>query len=377
MIISDMIWTGITLLALYIGGNTYLFIRLWQLVVQQPLWLRIGFILLFAVVATSLFVSLALRNANLPTPLAQVLFGIGSAWLVFLLYAVMLLIVADVIKLLCPTFQYGTFYALGATLLLLVFGYINYRNPRVEHLEITTDKSLDRDNYRIVMASDIHLGYGTTRRDLARYIELINSQQPDVVVIAGDLIDNSIKPVAEGDMCEEFNHVTARDGVYMCAGNHEYISGIDAVEEYLSTSCVHLLRDDVARLSSGISIIGRDDRMNRNRMPLEELATQCEEQDFVVVLDHQPKSVMRDADASFNEMMKVASHSDLHLSGHTHRGQIWPLSWLTDAMYAQSHGYRKWGDSCHVVVSSGLSLWGPPFRIGTQSEIWVIDIKRQ
>ena len=171
-----MIWTGITLLALYIGGNTYLFIRLWQLVAQQPLWLRIGFILLFAVVATSLFVSLALRNANLPTPLTQVLFGIGSAWLVFLLYAVMLLIVADVIKLICPTFQYGTLYALGATLLLLVFGYINYRNPRIEQLEITTDKSVDRDNYRIVMASDIHLGYGTTRRDLARYIELINSQ---------------------------------------------------------------------------------------------------------------------------------------------------------------------------------------------------------
>ena len=135
-----MIWTGITLLALYIGGNTYLFIRLWQLVAQQPLWLRIGFILLFAVVATSLFVSLALRNANLPTPLTQTLFGIGSAWLVFLLYAVMLLIVADVIKLLCPTFQYGTLYALGATLLLLVFGYINYRNPRVEKIAIQSEK---------------------------------------------------------------------------------------------------------------------------------------------------------------------------------------------------------------------------------------------
>ena len=141
-----MIWAGITLLVLYIGGNTYLFIRLWQLVAQQPLWLRIGFILLFAVVATSLFVSFALRNANLPTPLTQTLFGIGSTWLVFLLYTVILLIVTDVIKLLCPTFQYGTLYALGATLLLLLFGYINYRNPRVEHLVSTTDKRLERDN---------------------------------------------------------------------------------------------------------------------------------------------------------------------------------------------------------------------------------------
>lgn len=373
-----MMWAGITLLGLYIGGNIYLFIRLWQLMAQLPLWLRIGFILLFAIVVSALFVSFALRDANTPAIITQTLFRIGSSWLVFLLYAVLLMIVADIARWIFPSFHYGTLCTLGVTLLLLIYGYINYRNPHVEHLHIKSEKPLNVDNYRIVMASDIHLGYGTTRKDLARYIELINAQQGDVVVIVGDLIDNSIKPVAEEDMCAEFQHVTARDGVYMSPGNHEYISGIEATVEYLTTTNVRLLRDSTATLPSGISIIGRDDRMNRHRATLEELTAQCNRDNFIVVLDHQPKSVMKSAAASFNEMMNIASHANLHLSGHTHRGQIWPLSWLTDVMYGGcSHGIRTWGDYCHVVVSSGLSLWGPPFRIGTQSEIWVIDIRSE
>ena len=372
-----MAWGWLTILALYTGSNIYLFIRLWQLVAQQPLWLRIGFIVVFLFVASALLASMFLRNTSLPPMLLRMLFQAGSVWLLFLLYAVLLLIVADVARAIFPALQHGTLYALGATLLLLIYGNINYRNPRVEKIAIQSEKPINVESYRIVMASDIHLGYGTSRRDLARYVELINEQHGDVVVIVGDLIDNSLTPVAKEDMCAEFDRVTARDGVYMCAGNHEYISNIDAVESYLSTTPVRLLRDSVVTLPSGIAIIGRDDRMNRQRAELESLAAQCEEQDFVVVLDHQPKSVMGDGDASFNEMMNIASHSNLHLSGHTHRGQIWPLSWLTDAMYGQSHGYSKWGDSCHVVVSSGLSLWGPPFRIGTQSEIWVIDITRQ
>lgn len=370
-----MMWAGITLFGLYIVGNTYLFIRLWQLIAHQPLWLRIGFILLFTVVVLALFASFTLRDAEIPATITQTLFRIGSTWLVFLLYAVLLLIIADIARLIFPSFHHGTLCALGITILLLVYGYINYRTPHVEHLEIKSEKPLAADNYRIVMASDIHLGYGTSRQDLARYVNLINAQQGNVVVIVGDLIDNSIKPVVKDDMCAEFQRITASDGVYMSPGNHEYISNIESVVEYLSTTNVQLLRDSVVTLPSGISIIGRDDRTNRHRATLEELAAQCNEHDFIVVLDHQPKNIMRSSEDSFNEMMNIASQSNLHLSGHTHRGQIWPLSWLTDAMYGQSHGHSMWGDYCHVVVSSGLSLWGPPFRIGTQSEIWVIDIK--
>lgn len=88
---------------------------------------------------------------------------------------------------------------------------------------------------------------------------------------------------------------------------------------------------------------------------------------WVVVfsLNHQPYSLAE------TDSLKV----DLLLCGHTHRGQVFPLNLITDKLYEQSHGYRKWSYS-HIWVSSGLSLWGPPFRIGTQSDFAVIDIKK-
>ncbi|HJA87137.1 MAG TPA: metallophosphoesterase, partial [Candidatus Parabacteroides intestinavium] len=69
----------------------------------------------------------------------------------------------------------------------------------------------------------------------------------------------------------------------------------------------------------------------------------------------------------------VQAGVDLQFSGHTHHGQVWPLNWLTDYLFEVSHGYKQIG-STHVYVSSGLSLWGPPFRIGTQSELIIFEL---
>jgi predicted MPP superfamily phosphohydrolase len=101
--------------------------------------------------------------------------------------------------------------------------------------------------------------------------------------------------------------------------------------------------------------------MNRERRALKDIADFA---GYTIVLDHQPSSIEESAEQG----------ADLHISGHTHRGQVWPLSWLTDAIYEQSYGHRKWRNS-DVIVSSGLSLWGPPFRIGTDSELVVIVLQ--
>ena len=84
----------------------------------------------------------------------------------------------------------------------------------------------------------------------------------------------------------------------------------------------------------------------------------------VVVIDHQPYHLQQVDDAGV----------DLQFSGHTHHGQVWPISLLTDHIFEQSHGYRKWQNT-HIFVSSGLSLWGPPFRIGTKSDMAVFRLK--
>jgi predicted MPP superfamily phosphohydrolase len=357
-----MMWAWLAMMVVYLGGNGYLYWRFLQAIASLPLGLRITLSILFWIAATALFLSLALRDSSIP--FTQGLFKIGSTWMVFLLYMVLATALFDIVGRIIPLGIHSIWCALAVTIPLLIYGYINYRMPRAEHITIDIDKPIEGGSYRMVAISDVHLGHGTDRADLARYVDMINSHNPDVVLIIGDLIDNSIKPVIEGDMLEEFKRIEARDGIYMVPGNHEYISNIERCEEHIATSPIVMLRDSIVTLPSGIQIIGRDDRFNHKRVPLDSLVMRAEASRPIVVLDHQPHDIVA------SDRLGV----DIHLSGHTHRGQVWPLSWLTDAIYDQSHGYRKW-ENTHAYVSSGLSLWGPPFRIGTHSDMAVIDIE--
>ena len=351
------------MLLLYFGANTYIFIHIFKALSAAPVAVRVAFVVLFWVASLALFVAFAMRHAEGWAWLERGLFVVGSAWLVFVLYMTLMTLCADVAHLIFPAFRYGVWWALGVTAVLLTYGYINYRSPRIEQFEIVTPK-LATPALRIVAISDVHLGYGTTRAMLERYVERINSLEADVVIIAGDLIDNSIIPVRQAAMNETLSVIEARQGVYMVLGNHEYISGVDECLDYLATTPIVVLRDSVARLDTGVALIGRDDRMNRRRRSVDELVADTSADLFTILVDHQPYDIAQ------SERLGI----DLHLSGHTHRGQVWPLSWLTDIIYEQSHGLRKWGGTTAYVMQ-GLSLWGPPFRIGTQSEIVVIDLK--
>lgn len=348
------------------GANFYIFVRVVQAMCALPLWLRVAFGVVYWIAACGMFISLGMRNVAMPEFLHRTLHIVGTSWLLFTLYMAVALLVADVVHWIVPSFHHGVWYALGLTLMVLVAGYVNYRNPRVEHISIETDKPVEGGRLRLVAMSDVHLGYGTTRKDLAHYVDIVNSENPDIVVIVGDLIDNSILPVKKADMCCEFERVETRYGIYMAAGNHEYISGIDECRNYLKTTPIHLLSDSVARPLNGVEIVCRDDRQNLRRAKLDSLLMASETESFKIVLDHQPNAIQ--------ESQK--SNIDLHLSGHTHRGQVFPLNLLTDHIFEQSHGYRKWGDT-HAYVMTGLSLWGPPFRIGTHSELLVVDIIAQ
>ncbi len=348
---------------IYICANGYLFFRTLQAFAWLPLWGKILLSLLFWVAACALFVTIGLRDSQLPGWLLKSLFTVGAVWMVFLLYSVLSLAVLDLIKVAVPNMGHTLWYSLPITTLLLVYGYINYQNPKIEHIEVTTNRNFTGNKLRVVAVSDIHLGYGTGTAALTKYVELINAQNPDVVLIAGDLIDNSIKPLLGEDFDKILSTIKAPLGVYMSPGNHEYISGIDSVERYLKNTTVTMLRDSVVTLKNGVQIILRDDRTNRYRKSLSELIATTNAQQPVVVVDHQPYN-LSEADS-----LKV----DLLVAGHTHRGQVFPLNLLTDCLYEQSHGYRKWKYT-HIWVSSGLSLWGPPFRVGTNSDIAIVDI---
>ncbi len=358
------------LLGVYIIGNLYIFIRFLQTVGHLGCPTKITLSILFWIAALSLIISLAGRDI-LPDLLRKILYFGGSIWLVFTLYMVISLLALDLIKLTTGLIRYPFFTAFGITALLLLYGYVNYRHPKVERIGLDLPYSQESkiNNFgksgeiKIAAISDVHLGDLTGKRALSKYADLINSLEPDIILIAGDLIDNSVKPLYKTNMAEELNKLNAPMGIYMVPGNHEYISGIGETEKFLAATKIRLLRDSVIALPCGIDIIGRDDHSNRNRASKEELLGKCINRECAILLDHQPYNLAE------SDSLKIF----LQFSGHTHHGQIWPISLITEKLYEQSHGYRKWNNS-HIYVSSGLSLWGPPFRIGTRSDMALFTI---
>ena len=198
---------------------------------------------------------------------------------------------------------------------------------------------------------------------VAKWIDIVNSENPDLVLIAGDIVDMSYRPVIEEDMAAEFRRMKAP--VYACLGNHEYYSGEPNAELFYREAGINLLIDSVADFN-GISIIGRDDRTNPNRLTLKQLQEKYPalNSQFSILLDHQPYHLEEAEQCGI----------DFQLSGHTHRGQVWPISWITDAIYECSWGSHQRGKTSYY-VSSGLGIWGAKFRIGSQSEYIVVNLK--
>ena len=356
----------LSIIAAYLCGNIYIFVRALQTLSSLSLGWKVVFSLGYWLAALALVLSIfVLRHIEIPEVLSQGLFNIGSVWLVFTLYMVLALLITDISKLIVPTLKtYGFVVSFGFTVCLLTYGYFNYKHPDINHLDITLDKPLQGQPMKIVAISDVHLGNGTRKPQLQKFVEMINAQEPDLIIIGGDLIDNSLIPLYQQKMVEELNQLKAPMGIYLAPGNHEYISGMEACEQFLKGTPIRLLRDSIVTLPNGLQLIGRDDRSNRRRLPIAELIKQADSMKPTLLIDHQPYEVAK----------KDSLGIDIQFSGHTHRGQVWPFSLLVDNMYEQSHGYRRWTNS-HVYVSSGLSLWGPPFRIGTKSDMVVMKVK--
>lgn len=315
-----------------------------------------------------LFLDIAGKLDHLPMPVAQVLYEIGTSSIIVLLYAVMLFLVVDILRLvrvLPAAWVTHSGYGSGVVFFLLVavflYGYFNYMHKERVALTLETSKPLPHD-YKVVMLSDLHLGYHNPRKELARWVDMVNAEKPDFVLIAGDIIDVSVRPLLEENAAEEFRRIKAP--VYACLGNHEYYSGSPEARKFYEDAGIRLLSDTNAVIDDAITIIGRDDRTNTRRKPLAHLMQVVNKDNYTIVLDHQP----------YHLDQAERSGVDFQLSGHTHRGQVWPMSWVTDKMYECSWGSHQRGNTRYY-VSSGIGIWGGKFRIGTQSEYVVATLR--
>ena len=360
---KNMMWMFLFMI-LPIVALFYVGWHVWVLLPLPRLW-RVLIIAVGVLCFLLLFTAVGRKLDNIPLPLARVLYEVGTSSLFVLLYMVILFLVLDLGRLLrlVPKTWLHANGTMAITLTLLLFGvflygHLHYKNKVRVTLELHSSKPLPR-TYKAVMASDLHLGYHNPRKELARWIDMINHENPDFILIAGDIIDGSMRPLTEEHMADEFHRLKAP--VYACLGNHEYFSGSPQARQFYKDAGIRLVIDEAAVIDSSLVIIGRDDRMNMRRKPLKELVGDAN--NYTIVLDHQPYNLER----------AEAAGVDFQLSGHTHRGQVWPISWITDAIYECSWGKHQRGNT-HYYISSGLGIWGGKFRIGSQSEYVVATI---
>lgn len=351
-------------LILLLAGATYVSWRIWH-ILPLAISLRWGAVALFwicfAVMVSNFFVL-----DRIPLNVATILYEIGYSWIFVLLYLFMTFILLDTGKLihLVPhsflnSSLWGTLSVAFVLVAVFVYGNINYYDKARVNIEEKTSKKLSKP-VKMVMVSDLHLGYHNRRNEFRKWVDLINNEKPDIILIAGDIIDNSTRPLVEEGIAEEFHRFNAP--VYACTGNHEFISGEENAQKFLSTTGITLLRDSVVTIGD-LCIIGRDDRSNRHRTALGKLMKQADTGKYTILLDHQPYHLEQAERAGI----------DFQFSGHTHHGQVFPINYITDAIYEDAFGPWRRGNT-HYYVSSGIGIWGGKFRIGTRSEYVVMTV---
>lgn len=359
----------ILMIILFLGANYYVFYRIWMMIPNNIIAKTI-FVVLAVGVLLSFFLSF-FGSKILPMPVLSILYKTGTSWIFIFIYLLITFLVLDLSQVthLLPVgqFMYHSWLGLGilagTIALIMLGGYINYVQKKRVPLEIVVDKqNTINDTLKIVAISDLHLGHGVGSKEFKRWVELINKEKPDLLLLAGDIIDNDCRPLYHQHMAEIFHTINTKYGIYAVFGNHEYISNAPQSMKFLQDAGIVILRDSAVLVNDLVYILGRDDKSNPERKSIEELTNNLDRSRSIIMLDHQP----------YHLENVEKNNIDLQISGHTHYGQIWPISWITNLMYEKSYGYLKKGNS-HIYVTSGIGIWGGKFRIATNSEYVVID----
>ena len=360
-----------TMLVVILGANFYIFFRLWHLIPPFPAS-RILLVFLGILLAVLPFLSMGL-GPNFPYWVSSMMYRIGCSWLIMTLYLAALFFFLDLIRIIgvLPLHRimfhsWVGFGALSLVMAVLMGGAnIRYHNKKRVEFTIKTEKRMGAGKpLKVVAIADLHLGYGVGIKEFRKWINIVNQEVPDLVLIAGDAFDNRLDPAVERNFAALFGEFKSKYGVYFVLGNHEYIANISEDIDFLNSAGVTVLKDDVALVGDSFWVAGRDDRSNPERKTVAQLTDSLDKSKPIILIEHQPYHL---------EEVEAAG-VDLYFAGHTHDGQVFPVSWITKAMYELSHGYLQKGSS-HFYVTSGIGLWGGKFRIGTQSEYVVINME--
>lgn len=253
-------------------------------------------------------------------------------------------------------------YLLGPVL-IVGLGVWNFHTLRIRHFGISVPRGASAvDHLRVVFAADLHLSERTARGFMTRFVDKVNAQEPDIVLLGGDTIEGGQRPDNLAFWEGRFHRLRPKYGVYAVPGNHErYARG---PLDFFEKAGIRLLSDEVVRVDGVLTLAGRNDAWRRSgRLPVADLLKDTPRDLPLIVLDHQPVD---------NDAISRAG-ADVQLSGHTHHGQLWPVNYVTAHRYELDWGYKLKGRT-HVFVTCGVQLWGPQVRTTGVSEILVIDL---
>lgn len=306
------------------------------------------------------------------------LLGLVSAYCMgIFLYLLLFSIAADLLVLVFRLLRFPFtshqhfqgFVTLGIlllTALTCLYGFYNARQIDLVSYEVSMENKRDISDLNLVMISDLHLGAVGSEDRLEEIVGQINALEPDVVCIAGDFFDTDFASIRDPEAAiETLQKIRSTFGTYACLGNHDAGQTFPQMVSFLEQANINLLQDEYTVIDDRLVLVGRLDASpiggygGITRKELSEFFTLEDPTLPVIVLDHNPANIH-----------SYSSDADLILSGHTHKGQVFPANLITNAMYTVDHGYyRKDAQSPHVIVTSGVGTWGMPMRVGSDCEI--------
>ena len=266
------------------------------------------------------------------------------------------------------------------TVLLILFGYWNLHNVIRTDYRIETDKEIRTEGYRIALIADVHYGVSLTYEELLEKCREINAANPDIVILCGDIIDDSANANEMREVYRALGTLDSEFGTYYVHGNHDRPFSFMkddytyTEEEQIATmeeNGITVLTDDVVQITDNFVLVGRNDQSSSSfghgkRMTLDQLFATVDQEDFVLVLDHQPKEYAENGEIG----------TDLLLSGHTHGGQLFPLNLLMEVIPFNDglYGLYAIDSDTAAIVTSGFAGWNFPVKTAAPAEYVIIDV---
>lgn len=367
----------------YAAVNYYIFRRMRQSLEISPKWFKWVMSILYVITAVSYFVAKGLLG-NTYSFYYDFFLYTGAFGFALVVYVLQILIIIDLGRFIIRKSKYNyllkdnyprkKFIAFITTIILtgilVTAGEINADDIVVRELNIELPyEHVPYSEIRLMFFSDLHLSPLNDERQMDHIIKINKELKPDIILMGGDIVDDTEGNLHRDNVDVLMKKLYAPKGVYTILGNHEYIVGAEKSIKFLKECGVNVIRDTVIVFDDFLQIAGRDDFTSERfggvrRKELTDLLKTADNRKPVILLDHQPHNL---SDVIKNKI-------DLQLSGHTHHGQMFPGNLITNLIYEVSYGYKKIGETIFY-VSSGVGTWGPPIRLGSKSEVVLIDLK--